>query len=783
MLEKRPLLLKPHSVKQEQALLAKTKILLCGTGIQWGKGLPLNGLVLTPNGYREAGSIAVGDILFDRNGKETKVIGVYRQGKMPCYRINLTDRKSFITDEEHLNIIKRRWKRKEAVIKTKDLFESKHLWGLARIPATKPIDLPEKDQYLDPYFIGAIIGDGSIVRSVGFSSADSEVIAKIAEVLPDGIQIKNKCGYDYEITEVIKKRTPEGYGYSRVTDYLRKIGLFGKKSYDKYIPDIYKYGSIDQRHKLLQGLMDTDGSISSESSKKIEFFTTSKQLAEDVVWLVESLGGKAWILEKKSFYTYKGEKKQGHPSYRVNIISPLYNPFYLPRKAEKYFVHENTADKIIKSVERVEDAETVCFSVDSETKSFIIGGQIVTHNTRIGSMRMKLKMHQYRDPNDSFIITAPTYKILNQSTLPAFLHIMDGYGRYNKQESAFHMHRGGTCYMRTNTEPDSIVGITNVRHIWGDEAGKYTLYFWENIQGRGSFKNCQIDLTTSPYTLNWIFKELIKPVSQGLRDDVTIIQAASIENPYFPAEEYYRREKTMDPRRFRMMYGGKWERMAGLVYDCWDDTKNKCAPFVLPQGTIFVGGIDWGYTDPFVVKVRAITPDNEHYNVHEFYKSQLTPSQIIDQCRSLDNIYGITRFYCDPSRPEMILELNRAGLRAVGADNNILYGIEKHYELIKTGRFKTFEGSSPYSDDEIETYHWPEPQDLKPDQDHKEPMPVDQNNHAMDADRYITIHTYKGIRDLLAVVPSDRPSSGEDQFKRIQRLKRNKPAWAREGFN
>lgn len=771
MIEKKPLHLSPHSPKQERGLLCDTKILLLGTGIQWGKGLPLYELVLTPNGYVTAGSIKENDILFDRMGRETRVIGVFPQGEKECYRISFTDGSAFESDESHLNVVIPRSGRPERIESTKSLYEKDFLWpNKARFPSLSyPIEFKANILPLDPYVMGVLLGDGSLSNgSIGLTNPEPEIIERVRDNLPADCELK-QSGNDIE------------YRINGLVPIIKDLGLYGHRSWEKFIPDCYKFSSVADRLALLRGLMDTDGTA--KKNKYIEYNSSSLRLAEDVKFLVESLAGKVSITSKIPTYSYRGERLTGREHYRLRMILKMFNPFHLKRKAAEYFIHENTEDKVISNIEHIGRRETVCFKVDSPTETFIVNSQVVTHNTATGAMRMKLKMHTYRDMDDSFIITAPTYKILNQSTLPAFLKIMDGYGRYNKQEAAFHMYNGGTCYMRTNTEADSIVGITNVRHIWGDEAGKYTLYFWENIQGRGSFKDCQIDLTTSPYTLNWIYKELIKPVSEGKRDDVTIIQAASIENPYFPAEEYYRREKTMDPRRFRMMYGGKWERMAGLVYDCWDDTKNRCAPFTLPKGTIFVGGIDWGYTDPFVVKVRAITPDNEHYNVHEFYKTQLTPSQIIDQCKSLDNIYGITRFYCDPSRPEMILELNRAGLRAVGADNNILYGIEKHYELIKTGRFKTFDGSSPYSDDEIETYHWPEPQDLKPDQDAKLTMPVDQNNHAMDVDRYITIHTYKGIRDLLVAVPSDKPPASEDQFKRIARLKRRKPAWASEGFN
>jgi hypothetical protein len=173
---------------------------------------------------------------------------------------------------------------------------------------------------------------------------------------------------------------------------------------------------------------------------------------------------------------------------------------------------------------------------------------------------MKQRMHEYTDEQDNFIITAPTYKILSQSTLPAFLRLMDGYGRHNKKEDLFEMTHGGRCYFRTETDPDSIVGIPRVRHIWGDEAGKYRLYFWENIQARADSLGCTIDLTTSPYALNWIYKDLIKPQRAGKRPDITFIQAASWENPYHSLHDPKARElkrATMNIQRYNMIYGGQ----------------------------------------------------------------------------------------------------------------------------------------------------------------------------------------------------------------------------------
>jgi PBSX family phage terminase large subunit len=383
----------------------------------------------------------------------------------------------------------------------------------------------------------------------------------------------------------------------------------------------------------------------------------------------------------------------------------------------------------------------------SEKRIMVAGSGTQWGKTQVGAIRMKRMMHTYTDKDDAFIITAPTYKIMQQSTLPAFLRIMDGYGKLNKADGTFTMAHGGTCYLRTETDPDSVVGIANVRHIWADEAGKYRLYFWENLQARADSTGCGIDLTTSPYALNWIYKELIKPTQQGKRDDVELVAAASWENPYHSLHDPTKRARvraTMDIRRFNMIYGGEWGRMEGLVYDCWDEEENIVRPFQPPVGTKYYGGIDWGYyPDPFVLKVRAITPDGNHYGISEFVKGRLTISDIVQVLKQKMEVWPISKFFCDPSQPGYIEELNREKCPAEGATNDIRPGIDAHYELIKTRKYKEFMGACPHSASERETYHYPEIKDLGPDDDSKEEVPVDKDNHCMDADRYLSIMTYR----------------------------------------
>ena len=404
--------------------------------------------------------------------------------------------------------------------------------------------------------------------------------------------------------------------------------------------------------------------------------------------------------------------------------------------------------------------------------------------TSVGAIRMKMKTHEFTSKHDNFLITAPSYKTMHQSTLPAFLNYMEDCGTYDKKFDVFRLNTGGNVYCRTETDPDSIVGITNIRHVWSDEAGKYRLYFWENIQARADFCGAGIDLTTSPYSMNWVAKELIFPTQKGSRTDVEYITAASWDSKYHSLHDPIRRqlkESTMDSRRFNMIYGGEFGQMAGLVYDCFLENLHICEPIRLPEGTKYYGGIDWGYTDPFVISIRALTPTGLQYKVSEFYKTGLTPSEMIVAAKQKMTIFNVEKFYADPSRPEYIEAFNRERIPTVKADNNIRIGIDAHYELIQSGRYKIFKNTSPYTIDEYASYHYPEEKDLGPDDDSKEILPVDAGNHTMDTERYLSMALRsKSIDRHSPRVPNDSMSDKIRQdhnlrIKFLKKLKKNNP--------
>jgi hypothetical protein len=127
---------------------------------------------------------------------------------------------------------------------------------------------------------------------------------------------------------------------------------------------MYLYASVEQRVALLQGLMDTDGCANGVQSF---FRTTSKRLADDVVFLAQSLGGVAAI----------GVHANG--SYLVNVrLAVGICPFRLPRKATEWRPRtrdEQTPRKIV-GVRGAVSAKATCISIDSDDHLFLTAGCI-----------------------------------------------------------------------------------------------------------------------------------------------------------------------------------------------------------------------------------------------------------------------------------------------------------------------------------------------------------------------------------------------------------------------
>ena len=401
----------------------------------------------------------------------------------------------------------------------------------------------------------------------------------------------------------------------------------------------------------------------------------------------------------------------------------------------------------------------------SDKRVITIAAGIQSGKTMCGALWIGMKAAMGK-PGENVIICAPTYKILAQATLPKFLSVYKNYGTYHKVDSIFKFHNGVIAFIRSLSDGNAMEGITDVISVWLDEGGLISKYAWENVEGRSAFRQAPILISTTPYSLNWLFK-IFEEWKKGNRDDVDFIQFNSKDNPYFPDEEFERQRRLLDPRRFSMKYMGQFGRMEGLVYN----DVNWCQSHALPAGTRYFAGIDWGYTNPCAIVIRALTPEGIHYRIAEYYQSGKTIDEIAEVAKQRMQIFDIELFVGDPSAPANIEALNRAGVACIAGNNQVRIGIDEQCRLMREKKFFIFEDDNPHGSDEYSTYHYPEPKEHKIDDDEKEPDPVKAHDHGCDADRYVTMHLVKGIPTRSAKNANEKTEIPDDTIQRMRWLK------------
>jgi len=338
-----------------------------------GKGQPVNEPVLTDSGWKTIGDLNIGDKVFSMGGNQTKVSAIQNKGTRDCYKFTFNDGVSTIVDLDHLWIVKHRNQGKEWFVKsTYDLIEyqckfDKH-WRIY-IPLTKPIQFSPRIIPIKPYLLGALLGDGYLHESV--NSKNGWMVRKVQLTTNDPEMLKY---LGIESREV--KYSKYGYSIKGLCGQLVELGLIGKRSWEKFIPQQYLINSVKVRLGVLKGLMDTDGSI--DTNGTIEFTSTSKQLASDVQFIVHSLGGKATIHKHKSSYRKGGKRILCRDKYRVRINMQIC-PFKLERKRERFKI--KNCNRVVRSIEKIGKTECVCIGVEDLSGSYITKDFIVTHNS------------------------------------------------------------------------------------------------------------------------------------------------------------------------------------------------------------------------------------------------------------------------------------------------------------------------------------------------------------------------------------------------------------------
>ena len=366
-----------------------------------GRAQPLDAKVMTLDGWREIGSIRVGDQVMGSDGWPTTVTGVFPQGEKDVFRVTMNDGSSTRCCDEHLWSVstpsdKRRHKPRR-VLETRELranlrsaHQHRYELPMLRFPAMfGPRRVP-----LEPYALGLLLGDGCITGSTSptFATGDPSLARALETGLGHRIELRHKSGPDYMIRNLdhrAGRSTPHP-----LTVTLRELGLLGTRSRTKFVPSLYLHNCVEVRLAVLQGLLDTDGGPVLQAGRtcRVQYTTTSPQLRDDVVFLVRSLGGVAYCRTRPAEGRSPGfangrPVEHRHDSYVMDLrLHEDVRPFRLARKAALYAEHGGgRPQRYIDAIEPDGRAETVCIQVAAADHLYVTDDFIVTHNTLSGS--------------------------------------------------------------------------------------------------------------------------------------------------------------------------------------------------------------------------------------------------------------------------------------------------------------------------------------------------------------------------------------------------------------
>jgi replicative DNA helicase len=380
----------PSGYKDMDAMLAgfqKSDLLILAARPAMGKAQPLDANILLSNGtWKKMGSIEQGDQLTSIDGKPSKVIGVFPQGKKSIYTVSFSDGRSAEFCDEHLwSVTYRDWTEPRILTTSKimDMLTRKRYQGRLWIDRINGKFGTERNHTISPWAMGALLGEGDF-SSLRFSSADDFMTEKLTKELGSEFKLTKAGKYDYRIIQSANHRRPGKVGVwpNNIREELKKLGLWEKHGLEKFVPEVYKSGDYASRLSILQGLLDSDGWVEKHGS--VRFSSSSKQLAHDVLDIARSIGACATVKEKYPTYTYKGVKKDGALSYVINITHAIPGElFSLPRKIArtKSFTREKrlTFDSIIKT----RTAEAQCIKVSHPSELYVTDDFVVTHNTAL----------------------------------------------------------------------------------------------------------------------------------------------------------------------------------------------------------------------------------------------------------------------------------------------------------------------------------------------------------------------------------------------------------------
>lgn len=370
--------------------------------------------------------------------------------------------------------------------------------------------------------------------------------------------------------------------------------------------------------------------------------------------------------------------------------------------------------------------------MESQKRFVIVLAGLQGGKTFTGCIWTQLEIQ--KNPEGNHLICALSRAQLESVVIKKFLDMFPAYKPYFKggDKNMIMLPTGGTVMFKSLEDPKYVEGIT-AHSAWIDEADLISYPAYLIVRGRVNATKGRMLMTSSIADNSWL-AEYITRLSEDRYD---IISWESKDNPSFTKEEWDSLKEELDPSIFRRRYEAKLDFAKGLVYSNFDLKKHMVTE--IPEGEYveraFIGA-DWGYNDPTAIAVVLTTNFKKAYVYEEFYVEGAKIDMVVNVFRKFlkdirDNFNMGAIIYADPSNKQFLQSvISLLGHDIIPGERDIFKGTADIRNLIHQDRFYIFKRCTN-TIKEIRSYRFKEKNWERMEE------PKDENNHILDAIRYV----------------------------------------------
>ena len=251
-------------------------------------------IMMADGSLKKVEDIRVGDQVMGPDSTPRNVLRLHR-GIENMVRITPRKGEPFVVNEGHYLALastprEKGAQRRKVEITVRDYQRQsakfKHLHRLYRVPVDFP--LQQEPLPIDPYFLGVLLGDGGLMGTISVTKPDLEIRDEVfLQAANYGLHVntyfRSENNPSYRLCGSRSGPSPR----NRLLHQLAALGLYNQKCAEKFIPQVYKVSSRDDRLQLLAGLLDTDGHY---NGANFELILKAESLAKDIAFVARSLG-------------------------------------------------------------------------------------------------------------------------------------------------------------------------------------------------------------------------------------------------------------------------------------------------------------------------------------------------------------------------------------------------------------------------------------------------------------------------------------------------------------